>query len=384
MTLCRRIIYCINTVISVIHVVDNNDLNFSGGPGALPKSVLSQVQEAIVSVPDVGLSILGISHRSDWFCAVISELEANIKLLLSLPDEYHVLFLQGGATQQFSMIPMSLMINGGAPPDYLHTGYWSGKALADASRVGAVRTVWRGEDTGFRQLPCDEALHFADDAPYFHYASNETVEGLQFHRIPGRDDVPRICDMSSDFLSAPLDAERFSLIYAHAQKNIGPAGVTIVLIREGLLRNTAPNLPSFLDYRSHVTTHSLFNTPPVFAIYVVLLVTRWLINDVGGLERMGAANREKASLIYQAMDDSDWFYQGRVNSTDRSLMNVTFKLPTEELERKFLVEAEQAGFSGLAGHRAIGGVRASIYNGLSLQAAEELVAFMEAFRLPRQ
>lgn len=360
----------------------SNRLNFSGGPGALPESVLRQVQESIIAVPEVGLSILGISHRSDWFAAVISELESNIRTLLGLPGNYHVLFLQGGATQQFSMVPMTLMHGHGqaGPAEYLHTGYWSGKALLEARREGAVRVVWNGENTGFRRLPDDDELAFSPEAPYIHYISNETVEGLQFHRVLGREDIPRVCDMSSDFLSSPCEAERFSLIYAHAQKNIGPAGVTIVLMRDELLQDAPVDLPGFLDYRSHIEARSIFNTPPVFAIYVVLLVTRWLITEIGGIAQMAGINRSKAELIYDVLDKSDGFYLGRAEPKDRSMMNVAFNLRTPELETRFLAAASAAGFSGLSGHRAVGGVRASIYNALTLQSIEELADFMENFQ----
>jgi phosphoserine aminotransferase len=357
-----------------------NSLNFSGGPGALPDSVLAGFQESIAEVPEVGLSLLGISHRSDWFAAVLAEAEANIRALLGLPDDFRVLFLQGGATQQFSMVPMTLLRSGDRPADYLQTGYWSGKAIPEAAREGPVRVVWSGEAEGYRRLPRDEELSFAAEAPYLHYVSNETVEGLQFQRLPGRDDVPRICDMSSDFLSRPFDAGRFALIYAHAQKNLGPAGVTVVLIRDRLLAQAPADLPSFLDYRKQVAAHSNLNTPPVAAIYVVLLVTRWLGQDIGGLASMDRLNRAKAALLYAALDDSAGFYRGRAAVADRSLMNVTFNLPTLELERRFLAEAAAAGFSGLAGHRAIGGVRASIYNALTLPAVAELVGFMADFR----
>lgn len=357
-----------------------NHLNFSGGPGALPESVLLQVQQSIIAVPEVGLSILGISHRSDWFASVVAELEGNIRKLMGLPDDFHVLFLQGGATQQFSMIPMTLLRGKTHPAEYLHTGYWSGKALAEARREGPIRVLWSGESGGFRRLPGDEELACSADAPYLHYISNETVEGLQFHRVLGRDDVPRVCDMSSDFLSQPCEAERYSLIYAHAQKNIGPAGVTVVLVRDGILKNAPADLPGFLDYRSHAQAHSIFNTPPVFAIYVVLLITRWLLNEIGGLARMAEINRGKARLLYRRLDDSHGFYRGRAETNDRSLMNVTFNLATPELEQRFLAAAQAAGFSGLAGHRSTGGIRASLYNGLTLSAVEQLAGFMEDFQ----
>lgn len=361
----------------------NNALNFSGGPGALPAAVLAQVQEAILSVPEVGLSILGISHRSQWFAEVVRELEDNIRRLLGLDERYHVLFLQGGATQQFSMVPMTLLHGKTERPEYLHTGYWSGKVLGEACKETDVRVLWSGEAEGFHRLPVDEELDFSATAPYLHYVSNETVEGLQFHRVLGRDDVPRVCDMSSDFLSKPCEAERFSIIYAHAQKNIGPAGVTVVLIRDELLQDMPDNLPGWLDYRSHIKAHSNYNTPPVFAIYVVLLVTRWLLNDIGGLANMNDLNQRKAALLYEALDQSDGFYRGRAAMADRSLMNVVFNLDTPEWEQRFLSASKDAGFSGLSGHRAIGGIRASIYNGLELQAVEKLVDFMLEFQKNR-
>jgi phosphoserine aminotransferase len=357
-----------------------NHLNFSGGPGALPELVLQQTQEAILSVPEVGLSILGISHRSDWFAAVVAELENNVRDLLGLPTSYHVLFLQGGATQQFSMLPMLLMPGQLAPAEYIHTGYWSGKALPEARREGLVKVLWSGESCGFTRLPADDELNFHAEAPYLHYVSNETVEGLQFQRVLGRDDVPRICDMSSDFLSAPGDYQRFSMIYAHAQKNIGPAGVTVVVIKDELLKTAPENLPGFLDYRKQIEAHSILNTPPVFAIYVVLLVTRWLRDEIGGLTAMDALNAQKAALLYRVLDGSDGFYRGHVDREYRSKMNVAFNLPTEVLEQKFQTAASHAGFSGLEGHRSLGGLRASLYNGLTLSAVEKLAEFMECFR----
>lgn len=360
-----------------------NTLNFSGGPGALPEPVLEALQQAIIEVPEVGLSVLGISHRSDWFAAIVRELEERIRSLLNLPASYHVLFLQGGATQQFTMVPMSLLRKGCAPAEYLHTGYWSGKALPEARRQGAIRVLWSGEACGFRRLPRDGELDFSPDAPYLHYVSNETVEGLQFRRVLGRDDVPRICDMSSDFLSRPCEAERFSLIYAHAQKNIGPAGVTVVLVRDELFQSMNENLPGFLDYRIQAAAHSNYNTPPVFAIYTVLLVARWLMDEIGGVANMERINRDKASLLYRALDGSDGFYLGRAEEGDRSEMNVAFNLTSPELDREFLAEALAAGLSGLAGHRAIGGIRASLYNAVSLAAVEELVGFMDGFRRRR-
>ncbi len=357
-----------------------NSLNFSGGPGVLPETVLQQVQDAIQEVPGVGLSLLGISHRSDWFAAVVAEAEANVRKLLGLGDDYHVLLLQGGATQQFSMVPMTLLRGKTEAAQYLHTGYWSSKALPEARREGPMQVAWSGESCGFTRLPVDSELDFSAQAAYLHYVSNETVEGLQFQRVLGRDDVPRVCDMSSDFLSRPCEAERFSLIYAHAQKNLGPAGVTLVLVRDELIRDITDDLPGFLSYGVQARAHSNYNTPPVFAIYVTLLVTRWLLHDIGGVESMDVINRCKAATLYGLLDASDGFYRGRAAPQDRSLMNVAFNLRTAELEQRFLAEALAAGFSGLGGHRAIGGLRASIYNALTLQSVQELAGFMQDFQ----
>lgn len=357
-----------------------NALNFSGGPGVLPESVLEALQEALCEVPETGLSLLGISHRSDWFSAVVDELAGNIRALLGLPADYHVLFLQGGATQQFSMLPMSLLAGSAHPAEYLHTGYWSGKALPEAEREGPVRLLWSGANEGFHRLPGDAELDCSPDAPYFHYVSNETVEGLQFHRIPGRDDVPRICDMSSDFLSAPGDYSRFAMIYAHAQKNIGPAGVTVVILHDSLLQRMQRPLPGFLDYRTQIAANSIYNTPPVFAIYAVLLVTRWLRDEIGGLAAMARINAAKAATLYKAIDDSQGFYRGHAAMADRSLMNAAFTLADPAATPAFFAAAAAAGFSGLAGHRNLGGIRASLYNGMSQAGVDALANFMDDFR----
>lgn len=359
--------------------LSRNRKNFSGGPGALPESVLQEVQQAIICEPQTGLSVLGISHRSDWFAAVVAEAENNIRQLLGIGRDYHVLFLQGGATQQFTMVPMALAGRSSGAADYLHTGYWSGKAIPEAARVADIHVAWSGKGDAFTRLPADVELEFSPTAPYLHYVSNETVEGLQFHRVLGRDDVLRVCDMSSDFLSRPCQAERFGLIYAHAQKNIGPAGVTVVLIRDDLLQTLPEGLPGFLDYKVHAAAHSNYNTPPVFAIYVTLLVTRWLRDQIGGLAAMDAINRCKAERLYGVLDASDGFYRGRATPADRSLMNVSFTLPTPEQEAAFLAESAAAGFSGLNGHRSVGGLRASLYNAVGLDAVDELANFMEHF-----
>lgn len=357
-----------------------NKLNFSGGPGVLPESVLAEAQQAISLVPETGLSILGVSHRSDWFAEVVAEAEENIRNLLQLPDSHAVLFLQGGASLQFSMVPMLLLRGSGKTAEYLRTGYWSSKAIPEAAHEGKVRVLWDGQAFGFHRLPTADELDCSANAAYLHYVSNETVEGTQFHYVPGLDEVPRVCDMSSDFLSRPFDAGRYDIIYAHAQKNLGPAGVTVVLIRRELLDRAPEGLPALLDYRSHLKARSIYNTPPVFAIYVVMLVTRWLRQEIGGLEKMDAINREKAAQLYQAIDGSAGFYRGFAATENRSLMNVVFNLANADLEADFLKQAAAEGFSGLAGHRSLGGIRASIYNAMPPASVKALSAFMEAFR----
>ena len=374
--------------------LSKNELNFSGGPGALPQSVLDEAQRAIACVPEVGLSILGISHRSDWFAAVVDETERNIKKLLGLPDTHAVLFLQGGATLQFSMVPMLLLRGSGKSAEYLRTGYWSSKSIPPATLEGDVRILWDGETGGFRRLPAQNELAYSENAAYLHYVSNETVEGLQFDEVLGVPGVPLVCDMSSDFLSRPFDPKRFEIVYAHAQKNIGPAGVTVVILDKRLLEN-APNapkncaeilgmpgmlgIPELLDYKVHLAAHSIFNTPPVFAIYVVLLVTRWLLNDIGGLAKMDAINQAKADALYAVLDENADVYEAWVARENRSRMNVAFKFNSEELQTRFLAEAMAEGFSGLAGHRSLGGIRASIYNGMTPEAVAYLAQFMRNF-----
>jgi phosphoserine aminotransferase len=360
--------------------IGTRSLNFSGGPGALPESVLQEAQRAIGEVPGVGQSVLGISHRSDWFREVVAQAEDNFRALLNIPDHYRVLFLQGGGTLQFSMVPMTLLRGRNRMADYLHTGYWSGQAIAEARKEGPVRVAWSGAAEGFARLPEAGETRLSRTAAYLHYVSNETVEGLQFDQPLGRDDVPRVCDMSSDFLSRPLDIERFALVYAHAQKNLGPAGVTVVVLREDVLDNVPESLPAMLDYREHARAGSVYNTPPVFAIYVTMLVTRWLRDEIGGLEAMAEINRRKADLLYEAIDASAGFYRGHAHPRSRSQMNVAMALPSEELERKFLSMASAAGFYGLAGHRTLGGIRASIYNAVTVPAVEALCSCMRFFR----
>jgi len=355
-------------------------LNFSAGPGALPEPVLQAARDAIEEVPELGISVLGVSHRSDWFRQVVLECEQHARALLQLPDSTHVLLLQGGSSLQFSMIPMLLLRGRKQPAEYLDTGYWSAMAIPEARHEGAVRVLWSGREKGYRRLPSDAELAFSEQASYLHYVSNETVEGLQFKRVLGHDGVPRVSDMSSDFLSGPIDVERFDLIYAHSQKNLGPAGVTLVVLKDQLLEHEPSDLPTILDYRPHAERHSIYNTPPVFAIYAVLLVLRWLRFEVGGLTEMSAINSAKAERLYRCIDADPDFYQPRAATSDRSKMNAVFNLPTPDLQERFIREAEQAGLLGLTGHRSLGGVRVSLYNGVTLEAVEILCGFMDAFR----
>ncbi len=354
--------------------------NFSGGPGALPEQVVQAASQALLRAPGSPLGLLGISHRSDWFREVLDEAERNTRALLGLSDEYSVLFLQGGGTLQFSMVPMLLLRGSGRAADYVRAGYWSAKAVPDARLEGEVRLAWDGEKSGYSRLPQDSELEFNPNAAYLHYASNETVEGLQFHRVLGRDDVTRVCDMSSDFMSRPVSVEPFGLVYAHAQKNLGPSGATLVVLKRSLLERAPNDLPSLLDYRAHIQHRSILNTPPVFAIYVVLLVTRWLLRDVGGLKTMGALNERKATALYELIDASDGFYRGHAERSARSLMNVSFTLRDRSLEPAFFELAEKADLHGLEGHRSLGGIRASLYNALSLESVHRLCEVMAQFR----
>lgn len=357
--------------------------NFSAGPATLPLPVLERARAELLELPGAGASVLEISHRSRAFEAVIEEAEANLRALLGVPDTHHVLFLQGGASLQFAMAPMNLL-GPGAAAEYVLTGSWSRRALAEAERLGAARIAWDGAEGGYTAVPDLGSLELDPGAAYLHVTSNETIQGVQLpDGFEPRGGAPLVCDASSDFLSRPLPVERYGLLYAGAQKNAGPAGLTIVLIREDLLERIPEGLPTMLDYRTHVEHRSLYNTPPTFAIYVFLLVTRWLRDEVGGLEAMRERNREKAALLYEAIDASEGFYRGHATPEARSLMNVTFRLPSEELERAFVAEAREAGLLELAGHRSVGGIRASIYNAMPLEGVRALRAFMDDFRARR-
>lgn len=356
-----------------------NDLNFSGGPGALPHEVLLQAQQAMIALPETGLSVLGMSHRSAWFRELLDEAEQHIRELLNLEDRYAVLFLQGGSSLQFSMIPANFAHGAKRPTEFVASGYWSGKAIGEAACAAPVKVLWDGGADGYHRLPDFEELAWNPQAPFFHYVSNETVEGLQFHQTPRMEGATVISDMSSDFLSRPIDAGRYAMIYAHAQKNLGPAGVTVAILDTALLDRIPDGLPPMLDYRTHVRHRSIYNTPPVFSLYVLTLICRWLRQDIGGLEAMEAINSLKAGRLYQCLDDMGGLVIPQAERDFRSQMNVSFRFRDPKLDALCLQEAADAGFSGLGGHRSIGGLRASIYNAVLPAAVELLAEFLEDF-----
>ncbi|PCE33720.1 phosphoserine transaminase [Burkholderia ubonensis] len=358
-----------------------NQLNFSGGPGALPDVVLEQVRQAVVELPETGLSVLGMSHRSPWFLRLVEETEADLRDLLRIPDDYSVVFLQGGSSLQFSMIPMNFLVPDAAAPEYVTSGYWSRKVIEEASRVVAMRTVWDGSESGYRTLPALAELDWNPRASYRHYVSNETVEGLQFPAIAHSGGTPWIADMSSDFVSKPFDVDAYGMVYAHAQKNLGPAGVTVAIIRNALLERIPDTLPPMLDYRTHIRYRSNYNTPPVFAIYVMARVLRWIRDDVGGIARMAEINARKAAMLYAVLDDLREVVDGHAQKAVRSTMNVAFRFRDARLDTQFINLAADAGLSGLNGHRSIGGLRASLYNAVSEQAVGRLTAFLKDFAL---
>ncbi len=354
--------------------------NFCAGPAALPKPAIEQAQKELLSYKGIGMSVMEISHRSKWADEIIGEAEDNIRTLLNVPENYRVLFLQGGASLQFSMIPMNFLRGTGKSADYIHTGSWANKAIAEAKKEGNVSLPWNGKEEGFVRTPAQSELKLDPNAAYVHFTSNETIQGVEYFEEPETGNVPLMCDASSDFLSRPIPVEKYGLIYAGAQKNIGPAGVTAVIIRDDLLERVPEGLPSLLDYKNMADNKSLYNTPPMFAIYMVMLTTRWVRNDIGGLKAMEAVNRKKADILYEAIDNSNGFYKGHAQPECRSRMNVTWRLPSEDLEKQFISEAEQKGFLQLKGHRSVGGLRASIYNAMPVEGCEALRDFMEAFR----
>lgn len=350
--------------------------NFNAGPAALPLPVLEQIQQELLDFQGTGMSVLEISHRSKPFEQVLDEAIARIRRLLNLDERYHVLFLQGGASLQFAMIPMNLAIPG-KPAAYIDTGTWASNAIKQARILGKnVIVAASSEDREYTYIPRDFVV--PPEAAYLHITSNNTIRGTQWHDFPETGGAPVISDMSSDIFSRTFDPQPFGLIYAGAQKNAGPAGVTLVIVRDDMLARVPKDLPTMLQYTTFAEKKSMFNTPPCFAVYVVGLVTKWLEETIGGVAKMEASNREKARLLYACLDDGG-FYRGTARPDSRSQMNVTFRLPTPELEEQFIREATAGGFGGLKGHRSVGGCRASLYNAVSLEAVQALVAFMKEF-----
>jgi phosphoserine aminotransferase len=350
--------------------------NFSAGPAVLPLPVLEQAQSELVSLPDVGMSILEVSHRSKVFEDVLFRAEADIRQLADVPSNYKVLFLQGGASLQFAMVPMNLL-----PPDatadYLVTGVWASKAAEEAKKIGKVHIAATTKAEQFTRVPRAEEIVLTSGAAYVHMTSNNTIYGTKWKDLPDVGDIPLVSDTSSDMFSRPIDVAKHAVIYAGAQKNMGPAGVTVVFIREDLLSRSPASLPVMLSYAVHAENGSLYNTPPVFAIYILGLVMRWLIGQ-GGLAAMARVNERKAAKLYAEIDRTG-FYRGTAQKDSRSLMNVTFRLPSEELEKQFVKEAGKKGLDGLKGHRSVGGIRASIYNAFPEAGVDALAGFMKEF-----
>lgn len=355
---------------------ENRIYNFNAGPAALPLEVLEEIKDSFLNFGGSGMSITEISHRSTLFDDVINDAIARTRRLLKLDDKFHVLFIQGGASLQFCMIPMNLLGDGDSA-DYVNTGTWSAKAIKEAEIMGkTIDVVASSEDKNFSYIP--KNMSFNSNAVYAHITSNNTIKGTQWASYPETGGVPLIADMSSDIMSRPFDVDKFGLIYAGAQKNIGPAGVCMVIIRDDMLKRVPDTVPSMLKYTTYASKNSMFNTPPCFAIYMIQLVMKWLEESIGGLEKMAKMNQTKARILYEAID-SGGFYQGTAETDSRSLMNVTFRLPDEGLEKQFVEKALKNEMAGLKGHRSVGGCRASIYNATPLAAIEALIDFMKDF-----
>jgi phosphoserine aminotransferase len=352
--------------------------NVSAGPAILPEEVLLEAQKDLFSYKGSGMSVMEMSPRGKIFDGIINAAKADMRTLLGIPDNYSILFLQGGATLQFSMVPLNLM-----PPknkaDYISTGSWAKKAAKEAKRVGKVNIAASTEADNFSRIPKQSELNLDPDASYVHYTSNNTIYGTEWHTEPEVGNVPLVCDASSDFMHKKLDINKYALIYAGAQKNLGPSGVTCVILRNDLLERSSDELHTYMNYKIHVDNDSMYNTPTTYTIYIMGLVFKWLLG-MGGLDVMYKKNVEKAGILYSAIDGSDGYYRGTTALEDRSLMNVTYRLPSEELEKKFIEEAKKVGFEGLKGHRSVGGIRASIYNAFPQHGVEALVDFMNQFK----
>jgi phosphoserine aminotransferase len=350
--------------------------NFSAGPAVLPLPVLEEAQRDLVALPGVGMSVMEISHRSPTFEAILADAVAGMRALGGIPDHYKILFLQGGASTQFAMVPMNLMAAGGTA-DYILTGDWGKKAVKESKKFGAAKVAGTTESGRFARVPTQAELTLTPGASYVHMTSNETIQGVQWFYTPEVGDVPLVCDMSSDIFSRKIDVSKYGLIYAGAQKNLGPSGVTVVIVREDLLARSADALPTMMNYKTHAENGSMYNTPPAFGIYILGLVLKWL-KGMGGLPAIEAVNERKAALLYTELDRSG-FWTPHADASCRSRMNVTFRLATEELEKAFAKEATAAGLDGLKGHRSVGGIRASIYNAFPEAGVAALVDFMKDF-----
>ncbi|MEQ1662231.1 MAG: 3-phosphoserine/phosphohydroxythreonine transaminase [Thiobacillus sp.] len=350
--------------------------NFSAGPAVLPKAVLQQVQAEMVDWHGSGMSVMEMSHRGKEFMGIAAEAEADLREVMGIPANYKVLFLQGGASSQFAMVPMNLL-RGKTSTDYLNTGEWSKKAIKEAKKFGAVNVVATSEDKNFSYAPAFADWKRDANAAYLHYTPNETIGGVEIFDIPASGDMPLVADMSSTILSRPMDVSKFGLIYAGAQKNIGPAGLTIVIVRDDLIGEAVKGTPTMFDYKTHADNESMYNTPPTFAMYTAGLVFKWLKQN-GGLAAMEKTNREKAGLLYSKIDASD-FYNSPVAKANRSLMNVPFTLKDAALDEAFLKAAKAANLLQLKGHRSVGGMRASIYNAMPLAGVQALVDCMTEF-----
>src|SRR3954469_17426138 len=357
--------------------------NFSAGPAVMPMSVLEEIQRDLIALPGVGMSILEISHRSKVFESILAQAEADIRALAGIPASYKVLFLQGGASLQFSMVPMNLL-GPGQTADYIDTGSWADKAAKEARKAGVVNIAATTKADNYSRIPKPAELKLTPGAAYVHITSNNTIEGTEFKELPEAGGAPLVNDTSSDMFSKPIDVKRHGLIYAGAQKNMGPAGVTVVIIRDDLVARSAErkaSLPTMLSYAVHAENTSLYNTPPAFAVYTLGLVMKWLIAQ-GGLTAIANVNARKSAKLYAEIDRTG-FYKGTAHKESRSLMNVTFRLATEDLEKAFIKESTAAGLDGLKGHRSVGGMRASIYNAFPEEGIDALVSFMKEFERVR-
>lgn len=354
----------------------NRVYNFSAGPSMLPESVLTKAAEEMLDYKGTGMSVMEMSHRAKTYTSIIENAESLIRKLMNIDDSYSVLFLQGGASSQFAMVPMNLFSKY-KKADFINTGNWSKKAISEAKLFGSANIIASSEDTNFTYIP--ENFKISEDIDYVHITSNNTLEGTRYVAYPNTGNVPLVADMSSDIMSTEIDVSKFGLIYAGAQKNLGPAGLTIVIVKNDLLGKHIENIPTMMRYETHSKEKSMYNTPPCYSIYIAGLVFQW-IDELGGIKAIEKINNEKAAILYNFLDESNMF-KNNVNKKDRSIMNIPFTAPTDELNEKFIKESEKAGLCTLRGHRLIGGMRASIYNAMPIEGVQKLVAFMKQFEL---